>query len=58
MFYYSIINYLPNQLLSSQLKNNLKFIKGFQYPENKAKENNKQLHDMSLAGMDFIRKKQ
>jgi XTP/dITP diphosphohydrolase len=35
-------------------KTNRKFIKRFQYLESKAKENGKQLHDMSLAEMDIF----
>ena len=52
---FSLINYArfvdinPENALE---KTNRKFIKRFQYLEDKAREANKQLHDMSLAEMD------
>lgn len=52
---FSLINYArfvninPENALE---KTNKKFIKRFQYLEQKAKENNQQLHQMSLAEMD------
>jgi XTP/dITP diphosphohydrolase len=54
---FSLINYArfidinPEDALE---KTNRKFIKRFQYLESKAKENGKQLHDMSLAEMDVF----
>ncbi|HEY4194510.1 MAG TPA: nucleoside triphosphate pyrophosphohydrolase [Mucilaginibacter sp.] len=54
---FSLINYArfidinPEDALE---KTNRKFIKRFQYLESKAKENGKQLHDMSLAEMDIF----
>lgn len=54
---FSLINYArfihinPEDALE---KTNRKFIKRFQYLENKARENGKQLHDMSLAEMDVF----
>lgn len=53
---FSLINYArfidinPEDALE---KTNRKFIKRFQYLEGKAKENNRQLHDMTLAEMDI-----
>jgi len=35
-------------------KTNRKFIKRFQYLESKARENGKNLHDMTLAEMDIF----
>jgi XTP/dITP diphosphohydrolase len=49
--YARFININPENALE---KTNRKFIKRFQYLENKAKENGKQLHDMSLAEMDVF----
>jgi XTP/dITP diphosphohydrolase len=49
--YARFININPEDALE---KTNRKFIKRFQYLENKAKENGKQLHDMSLAEMDVF----
>jgi tetrapyrrole methylase family protein / MazG family protein len=52
---FSLINYArfieinPEEALE---KTNIKFIKRFQYLENAAKENGKNLSDMSLAEMD------
>lgn len=54
---FSLINYArfidinPENALE---KTNKKFIKRFQYLEEKAKENNKQLKDMTLAEMDIF----
>ena len=54
---FSLINYArfidinPEDALE---KTNRKFIKRFQYLENKAKENGRQLHDMTLAEMDVF----
>jgi len=54
---FSLINYArfidinPEDALE---KTNRKFIKRFQYLEAKAKENGRQLHDMSLAEMDVF----
>jgi XTP/dITP diphosphohydrolase len=47
--YARFININPEDALE---KTNRKFIKRFQYLESRASENNKQLHDMSLAEMD------
>jgi XTP/dITP diphosphohydrolase len=47
--YARFININPEDALE---KTNRKFIKRFQYLESRANENNKQLHDMSLAEMD------
>jgi XTP/dITP diphosphohydrolase len=49
--YARFININPEDALE---KTNRKFIKRFQYLESKAKENGKQLHDMSLAEMDVF----
>ena len=49
--YARFININPEDALE---KTNRKFIKRFQYLENKAKENGQQLHDMSLAEMDIF----
>jgi XTP/dITP diphosphohydrolase len=49
--YARFININPEDALE---KTNRKFIKRFQYLESKAKENGKQLHDMSLAEMDIF----
>ena len=49
--YARFININPEDALE---KTNRKFIKRFQYLENKAKENGKQLHDMSLTEMDVF----
>jgi XTP/dITP diphosphohydrolase len=49
--YARFININPENALE---KTNKKFIKRFQYLELKAKENGKQLHDMSLAEMDIF----
>jgi XTP/dITP diphosphohydrolase len=49
--YARFININPEDALE---KTNRKFIKRFQYLENKAKENGRQLHDMSLAEMDIF----
>lgn len=49
--YARFININPEDALE---KTNRKFIKRFQYLENKAKENGRQLHDMSLAEMDVF----
>ncbi len=49
--YARFININPEDALE---KTNRKFIKRFQYLENKAKENGKELHDMSLAEMDIF----
>jgi XTP/dITP diphosphohydrolase len=49
--YARFININPEDALE---KTNRKFIKRFQYLENKAKENGKQLHNMSLAEMDVF----
>ena len=49
--YARFININPENALE---KTNKKFIKRFQYLEHKAKENGKQLHDMSLAEMDIF----
>lgn len=49
--YARFININPEDALE---KTNRKFIKRFQYLENKAKESGKQLHDMSLAEMDVF----
>jgi len=49
--YARFININPEDALE---KTNRKFIKRFQYLENKARENGKQLHDMSLAEMDIF----
>ncbi|MGZ3822810.1 MAG: nucleoside triphosphate pyrophosphohydrolase [Mucilaginibacter sp.] len=49
--YARFININPEDALE---KTNRKFIKRFQYLENKAKESGKQLHDMSLAEMDIF----
>ena len=49
--YARFININPEDALE---KTNRKFIKRFTYLENKAKENGKQLHDMSLAEMDVF----
>lgn len=54
---FSLINYArfidinPEDALE---KTNRKFIKRFQYLESKAKENGRQLHDMTLAEMDVF----
>lgn len=47
--YARFININPEDALE---KTNRKFIKRFQHLESRARENNKQLHDMSLAEMD------
>ncbi|MBS1525561.1 MAG: nucleoside triphosphate pyrophosphohydrolase [Bacteroidetes bacterium] len=49
--YARFININPENALE---KTNRKFIRRFQYLESKAKENGKQLHDMSLAEMDVF----
>jgi XTP/dITP diphosphohydrolase len=49
--YARFININPEDALE---KTNRKFIKRFQYLEVKAKENGKQLHDMTLAEMDIF----
>jgi XTP/dITP diphosphohydrolase len=49
--YARFININPENALE---KTNRKFIKRFQYLENKAKESGKELHDMSLAEMDIF----
>ncbi|MFD2873978.1 nucleoside triphosphate pyrophosphohydrolase [Mucilaginibacter ximonensis] len=49
--YARFININPEDALE---KTNRKFIKRFQYLENKAAENGKQLHDMSLDEMDVF----
>jgi XTP/dITP diphosphohydrolase len=49
--YARFININPEDALE---KTNRKFIKRFQYLENKAKENGRQLHDMTLAEMDVF----
>ena len=49
--YARFININPEDALE---KTNRKFIKRFQYLENKAKESGRQLHDMSLAEMDVF----
>jgi XTP/dITP diphosphohydrolase len=49
--YARFININPEDALE---KTNRKFIKRFQYLENKARENGKQLHDMTLAEMDIF----
>lgn len=49
--YARFININPEDALE---KTNRKFIKRFQYLEQKARENGKQLHDMSLAEMDVF----
>jgi XTP/dITP diphosphohydrolase len=49
--YARFININPEDALE---KTNRKFIKRFQYLENKANESGKQLHDMSLAEMDIF----
>lgn len=49
--YARFININPEDALE---KTNRKFIKRFQYLESKARENGKQLHDMSLAEMDVF----
>jgi XTP/dITP diphosphohydrolase len=49
--YARFININPEDALE---KTNRKFIKRFQYLENKARENGRQLHDMSLAEMDIF----
>ncbi|HVW12555.1 MAG TPA: nucleoside triphosphate pyrophosphohydrolase [Mucilaginibacter sp.] len=49
--YARFININPEDALE---KTNRKFIKRFQYLENKAKESGKQLHNMSLAEMDVF----
>lgn len=49
--YARFININPEDALE---KTNRKFIKRFQYLENKAKESGKNLHDMSLAEMDVF----
>jgi XTP/dITP diphosphohydrolase len=49
--YARFININPEDALE---KTNRKFIKRFQYLENKAAESGKQLHDMSLAEMDIF----
>ena len=49
--YARFININPEDALE---KTNLKFIKRFQYLESKAKEQGRQLHDMTLAEMDVF----
>ncbi|HJP64485.1 MAG TPA: hypothetical protein VJ844_13655, partial [Mucilaginibacter sp.] len=49
--YARFININPEDALE---KTNRKFIKRFQYLESKAKEQGKDLHDMSLAEMDVF----
>lgn len=49
--YARFININPEDALE---KTNRKFIKRFQYLESKAKENGRQLHDMTLAEMDVF----
>jgi len=49
--YARFININPEDALE---KTNRKFIKRFQYLESKARENGRQLHDMSLAEMDVF----
>ncbi|GAA4340919.1 nucleoside triphosphate pyrophosphohydrolase [Mucilaginibacter gynuensis] len=49
--YARFININPENALE---KTNRKFIKRFQYLETKARENGKQLHDMTLAEMDVF----
>ncbi|WDF56885.1 nucleoside triphosphate pyrophosphohydrolase [Mucilaginibacter sp. KACC 22063] len=49
--YARFININPEDALE---KTNRKFIKRFQYLESKAKENNRQLQDMTLAEMDIF----
>jgi XTP/dITP diphosphohydrolase len=49
--YARFININPEDALE---KTNRKFIKRFQYLEDKARENGKQLHDMTLAEMDIF----
>src|ERR1700761_2062422 len=49
--YARFININPEDALE---KTNRKFIKRFQYLEDKARENGRQLHDMSLAEMDVF----
>ena len=49
--YARFININPEDALE---KTNRKFIRRFQYLENKARESGKQLHDMSLAEMDVF----
>jgi len=49
--YARFININPEDALE---KTNRKFIKRFQYLESKAKENGRELHDMSLAEMDVF----
>ena len=48
--YARFLNINPENALE---RTNKKFIKRFQYLESKAKENNKQLSDMTLAEMDI-----